>query len=105
MTNLGYVTGKGVSRVKSNTQVLDYIGRGDRISKKLGGKFLDEGLSGLSITNDNEFCFIWVEFEFHTILSLLNTGKTLSELRKNWNQSSFGQMLDIFRCHQHIDSG
>ena len=38
-TNLGYVTGKGVSRVESNILVLDYIGRGDRISEKLGGKF------------------------------------------------------------------
>ena len=51
-TNLGYATGKGVSRVESNAL----------ISRKLGGKFLHEGLSGLSITNDNEFCFLWVEF-------------------------------------------
>ena len=47
MTNLDYLTGKGVARVESNTKVLDYIGRGYRISKKLGGKFLYEGLSGL----------------------------------------------------------
>ena len=43
-TNLGYVTGKGVVRVKSNTEALDYIGSGDRISKRLDGKFLHEGL-------------------------------------------------------------
>ena len=81
-TNLGYVIGKVVSRVESNTQILDSIGRGDRISKKLLGKFLDEGLSGLSITSDNEFCFLWVVFQFHTVHPLLNTGKTLSELSK-----------------------
>ena len=57
------MTGKDVARVKSNAKVLDYIGRGDRISKKLGGKFLQEGLSGLSITNDNEFCLLWIEFQ------------------------------------------
>ena len=84
-TNLGYVTGKGVSR-------LDYIVRGDRISKMLGGKFLDEGLSGLSITNDNEFCFHWVEFQFHTIHPLLNTGKTLSVLNKT------GIKVPIVKC-------
>ena len=59
------MTGKGVSRVESNNYVLDFIGRGDRISKKLGGEFLHEGLSGLPITSDNEFCFLWVEFLFH----------------------------------------
>ena len=84
-------------------RILIISGGETEFPKKLGGKFLDEGLSGLSITN--EFCFLWVEFEFHTIHSLLNTGKTLSELRKNWNQSSFSQMLDIFGCHQHIDGG
>ena len=44
----GYVAAKGVSGIKSNTYVLDLNGRGDRISKKLGRKFIDEGLSGLS---------------------------------------------------------
>ena len=82
MTNLGYVTGKGVSRVKGNTYVLDCIGRGGSISKKLGGNLLHEGLSGLSVTNDSEFCYLWVEFQFHTIHPPLNTGKTLSELSK-----------------------
>ena len=50
LTYLRYVTGKGVFRVK----IYSYIGRGDRISKKLCGKFLNEGLSGMSITNDNQ---------------------------------------------------
>ena len=81
-TNLCYVAGKGVSAVKSNTWVPNCISRGDRISKKLGGKFFYEGLSGLSITNDNEFSFLWVEFQFHTIHPLLNTGETLSKLSK-----------------------
>ena len=34
------------------------------------------------ITNDNEFSFLWVEFQFHTIHPLLNTVKTLGELSK-----------------------
>ena len=57
---------------------------------ELGWKFLDEGLFGLSITNDNEFCFLWIEFQFHTIHPLLNTGETFSELSKtgiNWSLS------------------
>ena len=41
-THIGYVASKGVSGVKSNTQVLDCIGRGDRISKKLSREFVDE---------------------------------------------------------------
>ena len=48
-----YLPGKGVS-----TKVLNYISRGGRIAKKLGGKFLHGALAGLSITNDNEFCFL-----------------------------------------------
>ena len=42
-TNFGYMTGKGVFRIKSNTIILNFIGRGDRISKKLGRKFLYKG--------------------------------------------------------------
>ena len=45
------------------SKVLDCIGRGDRISKKLSREFVDEGLSGLSITNDNKFSFLGVEFK------------------------------------------
>ena len=67
MRNLCYVAGEGDSTIKGDTYVLDFIGRGDRISEKLGWKYLDEGLSGLSITNDNKFCFLRVEFQFHTI--------------------------------------
>ena len=44
--------------------------------------FWDEGLSSLSVTNNNEFGFLRVEFQFPTIHPLLNTGKTLSELSK-----------------------
>ena len=33
-TNLGYITGKGVSIIKSNTLILNFIGREDRIFKK-----------------------------------------------------------------------
>ena len=40
-------------------------------SRKLGRKFCIRD-SGFSITNDNEFCFLWVEFQFHTIHPLLN---------------------------------
>ena len=57
MTHLGCVTSKIIARIKSNIQVLNFAGRGDRISKKLGGKYLYEGLSGMSLTNDDEFCF------------------------------------------------
>ena len=60
--NLGYMTGNGVSRIKSNTSILNFIGRGDRISKKLGGKFLHKGLPGLSVTNDGELSFLWSNF-------------------------------------------
>ena len=41
-SHIGYVVGKGVSGVKSNTCVLDSVGRGDRISKKLSREFVDE---------------------------------------------------------------
>ena len=34
---------------------------------------------------------------FHIIHPLLNMSKTLS---RNWNHSSYGQVLDIFGCHQ-----
>ena len=77
-TNLGYMTGKGVSRIKSNTLILNFIGKGNRISKKLGVKFLQKGLPGLSLTNDGEFCFLWVKFESDTIHPFLNASKTLS---------------------------
>ena len=65
-----------------------------------GEIFLHEGLSGLSITNDNEFCFLWVEFQFHTIHPLLNTVKTLSELSKTGIKApTVNYVLDIFGCH------
>ena len=64
------------------TPVLDCIGRGDRISKKLSREFVDEGLSGLSITNDNKFSFLGVEFKFHTSHPALDTCETLSKLSK-----------------------
>ena len=82
MTHIGYVAGKGVSGVKSNTEVLDFIGRGDRISKKLSREFVDEGLSSLSITNDNKFSFLRAEFTFHTSHPVLDTCETLSKLSK-----------------------
>ena len=47
-THISYVVGKGVSRVKNYTQVLDCISRGNRISEKLSREFINEGLSGLS---------------------------------------------------------
>ena len=80
-THIGYVAGKGVSGVKSNTLtwVLDCIGRGDKI---LSREFVDEGLSGLSITNDNKFSFLGVEFKFHTSHPVLDTCETLSKLSK-----------------------
>ena len=82
MTNLGYVASKSVSGVKSYTQALNFIGRADRISKKLGGNFLHEGLCDMFITNDDEFRLLWVKFQFHTIYPLLKMSKTLSELSK-----------------------
>ena len=36
----------------------------------------------MSVTNDDEFCFLWVEFQFHTIHLPLNTSKTLRDLSK-----------------------
>ena len=54
-THISYVVGKGVSRVKNYTQVLDCISRGNRISEKLSREFIYEGLSGLSITYYNKF--------------------------------------------------
>ena len=100
------MAGKGVSGVKSNTQVLDCIGRGGRISKKLSREFVDEELSGLSITNDNKFSFLRVEFKFHTSHPVLDTCETLSKLSKISNgQSSYGPVLDTFGCHQHIVGG
>ena len=79
-TNLGYMTGKGVSRIKSDTYILNFIGRRDRISKKLHGKSLHKGLSGLSVANDSDLCFLWITFQSDTIHSFLNASKTLSEL-------------------------
>ena len=76
-TNLGYMTGKCVSSIKSNTY---FISRENRISKKLDGKFLHKGLSGMSITNDSEFCFHLIKFQSDTIHPFLNANKTLSEL-------------------------
>ena len=82
VANLGYMTGKGVSRNKSNTEILNFIGTGDGISKKLGGKFLHKGLPGLSIANAGEFCFPWIKFQSDTIHPFLNASKTdLSILR------------------------
>ena len=52
------------------------------ISKKLSREFVDEGLSGLSITNDNKFSFLGVEFKFHTSHPVLDTCETLSKLSK-----------------------
>ena len=49
---------------------------GDRISKKLSRDFVDERLSGLSITNDNKFSFLGVEFKFHTSHPFLDTYET-----------------------------
>ena len=60
-THISYVVGKGVSRVKNYTQVLDCIGRGNRISEKLSREFI----SGLSITYYNKFSFLGIEFQFH----------------------------------------
>ena len=39
-TRISYVVGKGVSRVKNYTQVLDCISRGNRISEKLSREFI-----------------------------------------------------------------
>ena len=60
-THISYVVGKGVSRVKNYTQVLDCISRG--ISEKLSREFIYEGLSGLSITYYNKFSFLGIEFQ------------------------------------------
>ena len=38
--------------------------------------------SGLSITNDNKFSFLGVEFKFNTSHPVLNTCDTLSKLSK-----------------------
>ena len=62
-THISYVVGKGVSRVKNYTQVLDCISRGNRISEKLSREFINEGLSGLSITYYNKFSFLGIEFQ------------------------------------------
>ena len=51
-----------------------------RISKELDREFLDEGLSGLSITSDNKFSVLGVQF--HTSHPILDTSKTLSKLSK-----------------------
>ena len=59
------------------------VGRRDRISKKLSREFVDETLSGLFVSNDNEFSFLGVEFKFHSSHPVLDTCKTLSKLRKN----------------------
>ena len=60
-TNLGFVTDKGVSKVQSNKEFLDCMGRGDKISKKLGGKFLHEGLPMIMNSVFSELS------QFHTI--------------------------------------
>ena len=49
------------------------------------------------IINDDEFCFLWVEFQFHTIHPLLNMTKKLSKLSKT---GSYCQVLDLFGGHQ-----
>ena len=74
------MVGKGVSRVKNYTQVFDCIGRGNRISEKLSREFLDEGLSGLSITNYNKFSFLGVQFKFYSSHPVLDTCETLCKL-------------------------
>ena len=63
------------------------------MSKMLGGIIVHEGLCGLSITNDKEFCFLWVEFQFHTIPHTTPV-KALSELRKTG-----------IKGHQQTDGG
>ena len=81
-THIGYMVGKGVSGVKSNTSILDCVGRGDQISKKLSREFVDETLSGLSVTNDNKFSFLRVELKLDTSHPVLDTCETLSKLSK-----------------------
>ena len=49
---------------------------------ELSREFVDEGLSGLSITNDNKFSFLGVEFKFHTSQPVLDICETLSKLNK-----------------------
>ena len=70
------------------------------ISKKLSMEFLDERLSGLSITNDNKFSFLEVKFKFYTrhpVWAHVRHSVSLAKLE------SYGPVLDIFGCHQHID--
>ena len=52
---------------------------------------------GQTEVRDNEFCFLWIEFQFYTIHPPLNTGETFIEL------CSYDQVLDIVGCQQHID--
>ena len=36
----------------------------------------------MSVTSDDEFSFLWVEFQFDTVHAVMDTSKSLSELRK-----------------------
>ena len=91
-THISYVVGKGVSRVKNYTQVLDCISRGNRISEKLSREFIYEGLSGLSITYYNKFSFLGIEFQFHASHPVLDTCETLCKL------SETGIKIPIVQC-------
>ena len=46
----------------------------------------------MSITNDDEFCFLLVELRFHPVHQLMNTSKTLSEL------SNTGIKVPMVKC-------
>ena len=74
MTNLGKRLAKVFPESKVTPRFLTSSVE-NRISKMLGWKFLYKGLSSILITNDDEFCFLWVKFQFHTIHPLLNISK------------------------------
>ena len=78
--NLGYMAGKSVSIVKTLRFLTVSVGEIKFPRSWVVNFWMRD--SGLSINNDNEFCFLWAELQFHTIHPLLNTGKTLIELSK-----------------------
>ena len=53
----------------------------------------------MSITNDVKFCFLWVEFQFHTVLSVLTASQTLGEL------SNTGIKVLRIKCYIYIYLG
>ena len=50
----------------------------------------------MSITNDKEFCFLWLSFSFTPPIHFLNTSKTLSELSKTGIKVSMAKCQNIW---------